>query len=480
MNIMLNELLPEETNVPDIAIRGLSIDSRAVREGDLFIAMPGAKTDGRKYIEQVADKAVCVICEPPRPEVSVGIPVFPVTALAEKVGAIASRFYGNPSERMQVVAITGTNGKTSCSHFIAQCLDTLGEKSAVIGTMGYGPSGMLKANSLTTPDPVSIQKMLAELLAESCGVVTIEASSHGLSQHRLNGTRVAVAVLTNVTRDHLDYHESFEHYKAAKLRLFEMSTLKTAVLNSDDPFSEEITNSLNDAVNVVTYSAGKATADVCCRDLVFDMNGLRFTLKTPWGEAKIRSPLMGRFNIANMLATAAVLGSQGFEIKKIAIALNELDVVSGRMEVIKHPKLPTVVIDYAHTPDALEKALLGIREHTRAELWCVFGCGGERDKGKRSQMGEIASRLANHVVITDDNPRGEPSMAIARDVARGVIGGADVEIETNRRLAIRKVLANAAIKDVVLIAGKGHEQYQETAKGRIEYSDHSVVQEYCG
>jgi UDP-N-acetylmuramoyl-L-alanyl-D-glutamate--2,6-diaminopimelate ligase len=484
---MLNELLPEQRDLPRLEIQGITDDSRMVEQGDLFIAVPGLNVDGRNYIKDVeARNAAGVLCESPAPPVETDIPVVPIENLKTRTGDIAGRYYGNPSERLLVVAVTGTNGKTSCCHFISEGLSAMGVRCGVIGTLGYGaldglsrhqPGSLLDAG-LTTPGAINLQKQLSYLVNDACKAVALEASSHGLEQGRLNGTRIDVAVFTNLTRDHLDYHNDFEAYQKAKQRLFDWDGLQTAIVSRDDEFGKKLCDSINGRVQLLSTSITSSDADIYCRDIRQDNDGLRFSVSSPWGKARIKSPLMGRFNVHNLLSMLAVLGSKGYALDRIVSVIAQMGMVKGRMEVIRHANLPTVVIDYAHTPDALQKALQAVREHCRGELWCVFGCGGDRDKGKRPQMGEIASTLASHVIITDDNPRSELSMVIANDIVKGVVSGKDVEIETNRRVAIRKVLSNASPRDVVLIAGKGHEEYQEVMGKRFAFSDHEVVKSF--
>lgn len=481
MSIMINELLQDFDNegFPNLVVQGLTDDSRKVNPGDLFIAVPGLNTDGRNYIQEVADRsAALVLCEPPAPKISVGIPVVEISDLKSVTGCIASRYYGDPSSQMLVIAITGTNGKTSCSHFISESLSNLGRKCGIVGTMGYGTIGHLSGPGLTTPDAISLQKCLADLLDDSCQAVSIEASSHGLEQCRLNGTQIDVAVFTNITRDHLDYHKSFDDYKKTKQILFQWEGLKTAIINIDDDFGVELCDLISGKVEVLSTSTLSSDADVTSSDVRLDSHGMKFKLVSPWGEGTVRSPLMGRFNIANLLSTAALLGSQGYPFLEIVKMLSRIGVVRGRMEVVRGEGCASVLIDYAHTPDALEKALLATREHCDGELWCVFGCGGDRDKGKRQQMGEIASRIADHIMITDDNPRSESSIEITKEIARGVLDGTDTQIMTDRREAILKVLAQAKSDDTVLIAGKGHEEYQEIKGKRVSFSDFNIVEEF--
>lgn len=482
---MLKKLLPDEVDLPELVVRGISGDSRKLKQGDLFVAVPGLSVDGREFIGEADKKQAAVaLCEPPAPALDTSMPVIEIVNLKSRTGDIASRYYGEPSGQLLVVAITGTNGKTSCSHFIAGALSSLGLKCGVIGTLGYGLPGDLNESFMTTPDAIDLQDHLAYLVNETCRAVTLEASSHGLQQGRLNGTLVDTAIFTNITRDHLDYHESFEDYQDCKKLLFTWKGLKTAIINIDDEFGvelrETVSNSINKDVVVYTTSTHNRQADVHCRNICLDQNGMSFELVSPWGEATIASPLMGEFNISNLATTAALLGSLGYDFKAIVWALSNVEAVKGRMEVLRHANQPTVVIDYAHTPDALAKALLATKQHCKGDLWCVFGCGGDRDKGKRPEMGEIASRLAAHTMITDDNPRSETSVSIVDDILPGVISGSDVKVETNRRLAIRKVLMSAGSGDVVLIAGKGHEQYQEVMGEKLAFSDHEVVDEFVG
>ena len=493
---MLNDLLPDQRDLPKLVIAGITDDSRMVEQGDLFIAVPGLKVDGRDFIKDVeARNAAGVLCESPAPHIEVSIPVVAIDNLKTRTGDIAGRYFGNPSSRLLVVAITGTNGKTSCSHFISQGLSAMGTRCGVIGTLGYGTlthldgglsspalPGLLKPTSpgggLTTPGPIDLQKHLAYLVNDSCTAVALEASSHGLEQGRLNGTQIDVAVFTNMTRDHLDYHKDFEGYQKAKQKLFAWEGLKTAIVNRDDEFGQELCETVSKEVEVFSTSISSSEADIYCRDIQLDADGLSIDVSSPWGEASIKSSLVGRFNAHNLLSTLGVLGSQGHVFEEIISAISNIGMVKGRMEVIRYKNRTTVVIDYAHTPDALDKALQAIREHYGGELWCVFGCGGDRDKGKRPQMGEIASTLADHVMITDDNPRSESSAIIADDIVKGLVPGTDVQIETDRRTAIWKVLSDASPGDVVLIAGKGHEEYQEVSGKRLAFSDHQVVRDF--
>ena len=469
---MLSQLIPDVPLKRDVMIQGITDDSRKVKQGDLFVALPGIRNDGRAYIHDVEGLAAAVICEFPAPTEDIGIPVVGVKDLREKTGDIASRYFGEPSQQLTVFAVTGTNGKTSVANFVAEAATRLGRKCGVIGTLGIGVPPALTVIALTTPDAITLQSELASLLGEGCSMVALEASSHGLAQGRLNGTSIEVAAITNISRDHLDYHDSFDDYMETKRRLLEWPALKTAIFNLDDPRAEEISRSAQG--EIISYGLAK-NADVIASSIEFSVSGLSFDLTSPWGEAKVTSGLLGRFNVSNLLATVGVLGAMGFEFQKIADVLGEIGNVPGRMDVIRQEGFPLVVVDYAHTPDALEKALLALREHMLGKVWCVFGCGGDRDSGKRPQMGEVASRLADHVVITNDNPRGENPQSIANDISKGI--RRKVFVELSRVSAIQLAIESADVDDVVLIAGKGHENYQEIDGEKRPYSDFAVVKQ---
>ncbi|HIG40202.1 MAG: UDP-N-acetylmuramoyl-L-alanyl-D-glutamate--2,6-diaminopimelate ligase [bacterium] len=482
---MLSKLLPELDLKTDIPVTGVTDDSRKVRQGDLFLAVAGSESDGRKFISEVADKsAAAILCDPPYEKEDVrGVPIFPVENLAFLRGEIAKEFYDDPSASMTIVAVTGTNGKTSCSQFIASAMSELGRACGVIGTMGSGFGATLQNPGLTTPDAITLQKIMAELRAQNAEAVSLEASSHGLDQGRLNGLQVNVGVFTNLTRDHLDYHQTLEAYRQAKQKLFQWPGLDAAVINLDDDFGQQLGLAVSLGVEILTYSLSISSASLWCRSLEFSLRGFKAAVATPWGDVHIDSPLLGDFNVSNLLAVVAVLGQQGFEVERISNCVSLLGNIKGRMDVIYREGAATVVVDYAHTPDALEKALKAVRLHTRSgthqqeksEIWCVMGCGGNRDKGKRPLMGEIAARLADHIVITDDNPRDEDSLLIINDIMQGIHAAAHVVVQSDRKKAIAYSLQHAQPDDVVLIAGKGHEEYQEISGNRVAFSDYEEV-----
>ena len=476
MQRMLSQLLPDINLKVDVVVTGICEDSRQVGAGDLFLATAGLHHDGRDHIEEAMTKAAAALCEAPFE--SGHELVIVVDELTSLKGHIASRFYGDPSSRLLVIGITGTNGKTSVSHFAAQALTALNKKCGVIGTLGYGFPGNLQEAGLTTPAAVDIQRQLAKLSEQAAEAVAIETSSHGLVQGRLNGTKINIGLFTNISRDHLDYHGTFSDYRAAKQRLFEWPELQAAIVNDDDEFGRDIPAMLRREVQVVSYSVENTSASVFCRGVNYSLDGFEANLVTPWGSGLLRCKLLGEFNLSNVLGVVSLLGLLGYELSKILSAVAGLNNVLGRMDALAHPGMPLVVIDYAHTPDALAKALKALRVHCQAELWCVFGCGGDRDKGKRAEMGRVATDLADHLIVTDDNPRSETSAAIIEDIVAGTLPGRDMIIESDRGLAIHCALQKAKPGDIVLIAGKGHEDYQEISGRRLTYSDYAEVKKF--
>ena len=460
-------------------IEGIAVDSRSVKRGDLFLACPGARTDGRAYIgHAIASGASAVLWERAgfnwNPAWTV--PNLGVSDLRQHVGEIAGRYFGDPSRNMWIAGVTGTNGKTSCSHWIAQSLTRLGRKTAVIGTLGNGFPGELVAALNTTPDALALQQELAALRDKGAAGCAMEVSSHGIDQGRVNGMKFEVALFTNLTRDHLDYHKTMEDYGAAKAKLFHWPDLRHAVVNLDDQFGCALAQSIDRSrVNVIGYGFGKG--EIAGHRLDLSSKGLNLEITTPWGPAQLSSKLLGEFNAANLLGVLGVLMAAQVSLDDAVAALGKVDPVAGRMQTLRVPSAPLVVVDYAHTPDALEKALRTLRGvlPAGAKLHCVFGCGGARDPGKRPLMGEVATRLADRSLITSDNPRTEDPFAIIDDIVAGARG--NYSIEADRSSAIFKALQSAAPADVVLIAGKGHETYQEIGTQRLPFDDVSVAHE---
>jgi UDP-N-acetylmuramoyl-L-alanyl-D-glutamate--2,6-diaminopimelate ligase len=466
-----------------VKVSNLAIDSRNVQPGDVFLAYPGETADGRRFIPQaVAAGAAAVLWEPKafNWQNEWLVPHLAVPGLRGKAGLIAAEVYGHPSRHLWTVGITGTNGKSSCSHWLAQALSSCGRKSAVMGTLGNGFPGALTPTPNTTPDPVALQKRLGEYLAAGAQSVAMEVSSHALAQGRVNGMQFDVALFTNLSRDHLDYHGDMESYARAKSALFAWPQLKHAVLNFDDPFAAELEQRAKRAgAQVLRYGfdAGQVRGD----DLRVSPHGLIFSVSTPWGEARVESGVLGRFNASNLLGVLATLLVTGVSLDQAVQALRGLQPVPGRMQQMRLPGKPLVVVDYAHTPDALEKVLITLREVVKdskaaavaSQLVCVFGCGGQRDKGKRPIMGDVASRLADSVIVTSDNPRNEDPRAIIDDIVGGM--AANYHVIEDRAAAIDHAIRHARPDDVVLIAGKGHEDYQEIAGRKLPFSDLEVA-----
>lgn len=450
-------------------------DSRQVRPGDAFVAYRGEGSDGRGFIAQaLAAGASAVLWEREGfdwPE-AWHVPNLGVPHLREQVGPIASDFFGEPCEKLWMIGVTGTNGKTSCSHWLAQTMSTLGRKTAVIGTLGNGFPGAMADAVNTTPDPILLHGMLADYLKCSAQAVAMEVSSHGLAQGRVNGMKFDVAVLTNLSRDHLDYHGDMQAYATAKQSLFVCPELKCAVLNLDDVFGAQLVAQLADrGMRVITY--GFAKADVCGSNMQLGAEGVTLDVTAAGEVARLSAHVLGRFNAYNLLAALSVLLASEITLQDAVAALAQVQPVAGRMQRMGGGELPLVVVDYAHTPDALEKVLASLREQSHGRLICVFGCGGNRDQGKRPLMGKAVASMADFAVVTSDNPRYENARTIIEDIVAGMAG--DYHIEEDRAAAIDLALRQAEKGDVVLIAGKGHETYQEIGNQKLPFNDTEVA-----
>ena len=472
--------LPATSHPPLAESARLSADSRQIRPGDVFIACQGEYADGRDYIAAAIDKGAAFVYWDDdgrfkwKPEWRV--PNQGVADLRRRAGILAAAAYGNLSGSLKVFGVTGTNGKTSVSQWLAQAVDILENRPhacAIVGTVGNGYWGSLNDSTHTTPGPVSLQTLLHGFAAEGAVAAAIEVSSHGLDQYRVNGTPFSSAVFTNLTRDHLDYHGSMDAYGQTKARLFYWHGLKHAIINSDDAFGAKLAGSLkaeNPELQTCTYGFND-TADIRISRFQAAFGGAEIALETPWGSGSVRTRLLGRFNAQNLAACLGVLCAEGYGFQAALDALAQIRPATGRMDCIAREGRPLVVIDYAHTPDALEKALSTLREILPAggKLWCVFGCGGNRDRGKRPLMGAAAAEFADQVVITSDNPRLEEPQDIIADILPAVPHPALVEAD--RRTAIAAAVAQAAAADIVLIAGKGHETYQDVQGEKHHFSD---------
>ena len=460
-------------------VTGLAVDSRRVNPGDLFLAYPGEQADGRRFIDQAIVAGAAAVLWDSRGfhwNSAWKLPNMGVPELRAHLGDIASHFHGYPSRHLWVAGVTGTNGKTSCSHWIAQSLSRLGRQTAVIGTLGSGFPGALEPALNTTPDAVTLHAWLAEFRMRGADACAMEVSSHGIEQGRVGGVEFDVALFTNLSRDHLDYHRTMEDYAAAKAKLFHWPQLKHAIVNLDDRFGQKLAGSIERSrVKVLGYGLGRG--EIAGHNLNLSTRGLKLEIVTPWGAAKIDSPMIGAFNASNLLGVLGVLMASDVPLGDAVEALSRVEPVPGRLQMVREPGAPLVVVDYAHTPDALEKALETLRSTlpTEGRLHCVFGCGGDRDPGKRPLMGEVATRLADRVVITSDNPRSENPRAIIDEILAGA--HPNYAIEVDRATAILQGISGAVPHDVVLIAGKGHETYQEIGGRRLPFDDAEVARE---
>jgi UDP-N-acetylmuramoyl-L-alanyl-D-glutamate--2,6-diaminopimelate ligase len=456
----------------ETAISGIQLDSRLVKAGDLFLAIPGEVHDGRQFIEQaVASGAAAIAAEPPVTGFveQLPIPVVELPDLQQDSGHIASRFYGEPSTGMHMVGVTGTNGKTTTSRLVAQLVRMLGRSCGVIGTLGATLDEDVAQGGNTTPDAVSLQRQLASWRDQGVFAVSMEVSSHAMVQGRANGVAFETAVFTNLSHDHLDYHGSMEAYGRAKLALFVTEGLRHALINLDDEFSARIRGALEPDVELLTYSIVDPTADVFVEQADFSAGQVTGRLRTPWGTGDFTSPLPGDFNLSNLAAAVSAVVLAGESLSNVLTAVSQLRPVPGRMQSLPNERGLQVIVDYAHTPDALEQVLLALKPHVTGELVTVFGCGGDRDREKRQVMGRVACKVADKVIVTSDNPRGEDPVAILADIETGCSG--QYSLEVDRGAAINRAINEATPGDCVVIAGKGHEDYQIVEGEYLHFSD---------
>jgi len=464
-----------DQSVPPIAVTGVAMDSRALLPGDLFVALRGAGSHGLQFVQQAeASGASAVLHDglgrvPGRSK----IPLIEVPGLAARSGYLAALAYSQPSSRVDVLGVTGTNGKTSTVHFLAQALTAIGQRVGTQGTLGSGLYGQLRSGERTTPDAAQTQRWLAGMVAAGADCVAMEVSSHALVQGRVDGLRFRLALFTNLSRDHLDYHLDMEDYFQAKARLFSWPELDLAVINIDDPAGQRLFE-MASATRRISYGLDPH-ADVRASEISLTTRGMSFQLHSADQQRLIELPLLGRFNLHNALGVAAGLLGLGHDMDVVARGLAALRPVAGRMQWIDADQRGAVVVDYAHTPEALELALQALRAHCEGTLRVVFGCGGDRDQGKRGPMGAIAEKLADEVIVSDDNPRTESAESIAEQILAGCVAADAVRVIHDRAAAIAAGLQSAASKDVLLIAGKGHERTQERDGQRREFDDALVA-----
>lgn len=464
-------------DAPDVAISGIVLDSRQVEPGFAFVAVRGGTGHGMQHAEQaVRNGAVAIIHDGHFENGDIDLPMVRVEGLGGRLGELASRFWAASSEDMTIAAVTGTNGKTSVAHFIAQAWERVHGRAGLIGTLGYGCFDDLEPASHTTPDPFTLNRVLAHCMDSGADHLAMEVSSHALEQGRVDTVQIDAAIFTNLSRDHLDYHEDMDAYAAAKRRLFTDYAPRFSIINRDDMTGRQWIRELRGQGEILSYGLMPG-AELQAEVLGLDADGMALKLHSPWGSAPLRTGLLGQFNALNLLATAGALTLLGLPWNETIRELELIKPVPGRMlRLGGEPGQPVVVVDYAHTPDALAQSLAAVRDHLAGRLICVFGCGGNRDRGKRAQMGKVAESLADALVVTSDNPRFESVNSIINDVLRGIDDPRGVTVEPDRAVAIRSAIAQAGPGDIVLVAGKGHENWQEIAGQRIPFSDEATVQ----
>jgi len=480
----LGVLLAGIVDVPsvfDVTIHGLTADSREVESGDAFVALSGLHSlSGRYVADAIEAGAVAVLLETDGDSgcsEQSGTLIVKVPYLRRLLGVIADRFYLSPSRDMDVIGVTGTNGKTSVTHYLSQLLSFAGHRCGVIGTLGYGLGAVMDTATHTTPDVVRINKALQGIRAEGGRAVAMEVSSHALDQGRVDDLRIRGAIFTNLTRDHLDYHGSMDAYGESKALLFKREGVEFAVMNFDDPFGRQLCTQLSGECDLVRYSLHEPQTELWLTRLESHADGFDAWFDGKWGQINLSAPLLGSFNVSNLMAAVATALQLGISVDDVQRAAARLLPPPGRLESFASASGIRVVVDYAHTPDALQNALKALKPHVEGKLFCLFGCGGDRDTGKRSEMAAEAEKLADHVIVTDDNPRTEDPALIVSQIMKGFVRPEAVEVIHDREAAIRQAVFEAQPGDVVLVAGKGHETYQEVNGTRTDFSDAGVVRQ---
>ena len=477
----LADLLQGYGNAPQLPVHGIASDSRLLQEGFLFLAVQGMNSHGLDFLEQVKQAGVCAVAwdastgsEP----ADIGVPMIAVEGLAAKLGEIANRFYGRPSEHLDVIGVTGTNGKTTVAWMIAQAGELLDERCAYLGTLGHGVGSVAGAEGMTTPAAVELHGHLADFVGQGAKHAAIEVSSHALSQRRVDGVRFDSALFTNLTRDHLDYHADMREYFESKARLFLDCGPQNRIINLDSEYGTQLAAMCGQDVVTVSTNFDRVANGrpyVFVRSVVATAQGSDIGFVSSWGDGHITLRLPGDFNVANAVLVMALLLNKGVPLTSACDVMSQVSAPPGRMQRVAMDG-PAVFVDYAHTPIALEVALRALRAHCRGRLWVVFGCGGDRDSGKRPQMGKAAEHLADHVVITDDNPRSENSHVIVEHIVAGLAYPEQVTIIEDRAAAIAWAIDQVNDADVLLIAGKGHEDYQESQSQRMPFSDYAIAE----
>ena len=466
---------------PALRLTGIGLDNRTIKPGEAFVAVQGQSGHGLDYARAaVAAGAMAVIHDGLQTVPALDVPVVEVAGLGDKLGELASRFYAAPSEQMTIAGVTGTNGKTSVAHFLAQSWQRVYGNAGMVGTLGYGSLGDLQSGARTTPDALCLQQVLADCVKSGIEHLAMEVSSHALQQHRCQTVQFDAAIFTNLSRDHLDYHPDMAGYAAAKRRLFTDHAPSFAIINHDDAHGRKWFGELNGGMQMLSFGLQEG-AELRAQVRSIDITGMNIRMTGPWGSEEIHTSLLGEFNASNLLAVAGTLTLLGMPWNTVLHQIELMQPVPGRMMRLGgQAGQPVVVIDYAHTPDALESALHAVRAHLDGNLVCVFGCGGNRDQGKRPQMGRAAELLADDVFVTSDNPRNESAGQIIEDVIAGLEQPGKATIEPDRAAAIQRAIASCKAGDVVLVAGKGHETWQEIGEQKIPFSDETVIRNVLG
>lgn len=487
--MQLAKLLKDILSIPpavDRDITRLVLDSREIRQGDLFLAIAGTHLDGRRYIvDAIARGAAAVLIASDHPQAMItteaDVPIVPVHQLKALLGQLSASFFDYPAKKMQMIGITGTSGKTSCTHFIGQVLQNLSIPCGLIGTLGSGFYGDLHETGLTTPDAVKLQTTLHDLWSQGAKAISMEVSSHSIDQGRINAIDFDLGIFTNVSQDHLDYHGDMAAYAAVKRRFLAEFPIKQLIINVDDVHGQQWLLELAPTKKVLAYSTmghapiAPAIPLVTAKNVSLSLKGMHAVIDTPWGRGELSLSLIGQFNLSNALAALSALCLYGIPFETVLQQLAALKPVPGRMQTLVRKGKPLVVVDYAHKPDALAKALEALRKHTKGRLICVFGCGGERDSQKRPIMGKIAETLADRVIITNDNPRHEDPASIAQQILQGMINQDRVSVELDRSKAIKNSIQWAKENDCILIAGKGAEHYQLVGDKKLPFDDVDVA-----
>ncbi|MBT8422384.1 MAG: UDP-N-acetylmuramoyl-L-alanyl-D-glutamate--2,6-diaminopimelate ligase [Gammaproteobacteria bacterium] len=488
--LISSEMLQNEAaQLPDISVNDITSHSGRVAAGGLFLAIQGYGGHGLDHLTEALDaRPAAVAWEPTEgysePDLPAEIAGICVPDLGNQVAGIADRFFSTPSASLRITGITGTNGKTTTAWLASRALNVLGTRTGYMGTLGYGVSAHLKTSALTTPGVIAVHRRLRELADDGAEALVMEVSSHGLDQGRIDAVRVDTAAFTNLSRDHLDYHGDIESYAAAKAKLFAIDSLGSAVINTGDEYGRRFASMFGAEMNLLTVAMdgtpGATDADIVAARTAAVHGGMVVTLRDRSGTAELHSEMLGAFNAENLLVATGIVVANGYSLEEAATALGQCTPPPGRMQCIRVPHKPLVIVDFAHTPDALTKALQAARDHIsdEAPLIVVFGCGGDRDQGKRAEMGRAAAASADFVVLTSDNPRSEDPAAIIDDIRAGIADAGQVRVETDRRLAIRKAIDATDPSGIVLIAGKGSEDYQIIGERTEAFSDVAVASQY--